>query len=189
MVSLARLRAVGVAILVALALLGLLACGGSSGGEQPVAKPRAGATSAADAAKARQLAAEIARVSDNRGPNAERERLLAILRRAQRAFRAGDGMTVCATMGPEPLEAFGSSLPRCARRANALSRAVRTGELRLVAPAVAWVRVYGDLGGITMVNPNGDRFRLPFVKRDGRWGAHYFFDVRPEVFNAQLGYR
>jgi hypothetical protein len=174
----------GLPLLVALAVA-LAACSERDDDAQRVATSNDHSASA-DAAEARRLAAEIGRVSDDRGPKAQRDRLLAVLRRAQRAFRAGHGRTVCATMSSEPLETFGGSIARCAARAESLAAAVRTGRMPLPAPAVAWVRVYGDLGGITMVNPDGDRFRLPFVKRDGRWGAHYFFDARPEVFNVQL---
>jgi hypothetical protein len=49
-----------------------------------------------------------------------------------------------------------------------------------------WVRVYDRVGGITMLNPNGDDHRLPFAKRNGRWGAHFFLDARPEVLNVRL---
>lgn len=178
------------AALVAMACAGLCACGG--GGSDTGEERASGTTRAVvnpwvdKSLTLRERAAKIGARFGNRGPKAERDRLLALLSRAQRAFRAGDGRAVCATMGPDAVESYGS-VGRCARKASAIAAAVEFGDLDLPRPEIVWVRVYGDLGGITMLNPDGDHYRLAFAKRNGRWAANFFFDGRPEALNARLG--
>jgi hypothetical protein len=133
----------------------------------------------------RERAAKLAEGFGNRGSKAERDRLLAVLGRAQRAFRAGDGRAVCATMGSEAVESYGS-VGQCARKASSIAAAAKSRDLDLPVPEIVWVRVYGDVGGVTMLNPDGDSYRLAFAKRDGTWEAHFFLDGRPEALNVRL---
>jgi hypothetical protein len=124
------------------------------------------------------------------GDYAVHRRVVATLRRLQRAFRAGDYAEACKAIDPFLLSQFQAAEvgagASCTRRLASFARSL-PADRKPRALRASWVRSYTDIAGLWVEPPVGDRIRVPFNNRAGDgWDLELGTFTRPGVLADEL---
>ena len=109
----------------------------------------------------------------------------------QRRFKAGDMAGVCAHVSPVLLEQFPSGIPltaSCQRRLAVYRHRLRRKRRPQSRLRATWVRIYDSYGlaGITAVDQQGRRLRVPFLLEGGGWRLQLGSFARPDTLDGIL---
>jgi hypothetical protein len=195
-------RGLRAAVCMALIVVLLAGCGsGADGSSQPAGNARSEVKASADAGAVDRKVEEEGTL---RGPGgkvvrgwgnvADNRRVVALLRRMQRDFRAGRMGAVCRHVDTHLLAQFepGPARPDspCPAKLMAFADALeRRGEqpLRLT---LLWVRSYDWEAGVWVEDSSGERFRVPFSDLDQMgWKLGLGGMSRPETLAGTLSDR